>query len=58
MAEIIRPRTAVGHTHQGGGLGRALIRDGAGRVVNAADAIGVRRVLVHAISHPGGSSRF
>jgi hypothetical protein len=31
-------------------VGRALFRDGAMRVANAADAIGIRAILVHAIS--------
>ncbi len=31
-------------------MGRALFRDGAMRVANAADAIGIRAILVHAIS--------
>src|SRR5882724_7148990 len=35
-------RLAVDRSHQGRGLGRALFRDGARRVVNAADAIGIR----------------
>ena len=41
-------RLAVDRAHQG--LGRALVRDGARRVVHAADAIGIRGILVHAIS--------
>ena len=36
--------------HQGKGLGRALFRDGATRILHAAEAIGIRGVLVHAIS--------
>jgi GNAT superfamily N-acetyltransferase len=35
---------------QGKGLGRALFRDAAHRVINAADAIGIRGIVVHAIS--------
>ena len=31
-------------------LGRALVRDAARRVVHAADAIGIRGIIVHAIS--------
>jgi len=31
-------------------VGRALFRDGARRVVHAADAIGIRGIVVHAIS--------
>ena len=47
---VIIARLAVDRAHQGGGLGKALVRDGAKRILNAADAIGVRGILVHAIS--------
>ncbi len=43
-------RLAVDHGRQGKGLGRALFRDAARRVVNAADTIGIRGIVVHAIS--------
>jgi GNAT superfamily N-acetyltransferase len=43
-------RLAVNHAHQGRGLGRAMFRDAARRVVQAADAIGIRGMVVHAIS--------
>jgi GNAT superfamily N-acetyltransferase len=43
-------RLAVARTQQGRGLGRALFQDAALRVINAADSIGVRGMLVHAIS--------
>jgi GNAT superfamily N-acetyltransferase len=43
-------RLAVDHDWQGKGLGRALFRDAARRVANAADAIGIRGIVVHAIS--------
>lgn len=43
-------RLAVDHRWQGKGLGRALFRDAARRVANAADAIGIRGIVVHAIS--------
>ena len=43
-------RLAVDRGWQGRGLGRALFRDAARRVVNAADAIGIRGIVVHAIS--------
>jgi len=36
--------------YQGRSLGRALVRDAVWRVVNAADAIGIRGIIVHAIS--------
>lgn len=47
---VILARLAVARAYQGRGLGRALFRDGARRVVQAADAIGIRGILVHAIS--------
>jgi len=43
-------RLAVDRTWQGEGIGRALLRDAARRVTNAADAIGIRGIVVHAIS--------
>jgi GNAT superfamily N-acetyltransferase len=47
-------RLAVDHAvdgdRQGKGLGRALFRNAAGRVANAADTIGIRGIVVHAIS--------
>jgi GNAT superfamily N-acetyltransferase len=43
-------RLAVDRNWQGKGIGRALFRDAALRVAHAADAIGIRGILVHAIS--------
>jgi GNAT superfamily N-acetyltransferase len=43
-------RLAVDSDWQGRGIGRALFRDAARRVANAADAIGIRGIVVHAIS--------
>ncbi len=43
-------RLAVDAAYQGQGLGRALFRDAAMRVANAADLIGVRGIVVHALS--------
>ena len=43
-------RLAVDRTCQGQGIGRALFRDAALRVMNAADAIGIRGIVVHAVS--------
>ncbi len=43
-------RLAVDRGWQGKGLGRALFRDAARRVTNAADAIGIRGIVVQAIS--------
>ena len=47
---VVLARLAIDCSHQGRGLGRALVRDSARRVVNAADVIGIRGILVHAIS--------
>jgi GNAT superfamily N-acetyltransferase len=47
---VILARLAVARSHQGHGLGRALFQDAAKRVIHAADAIGIRGLLVHAIS--------
>jgi GNAT superfamily N-acetyltransferase len=43
-------RLAIDSAFQGKGLGRALFRDAALRVLAAAETIGVRGLLVHAIS--------
>jgi len=43
-------RLAVDLNWQGRGIGRALFRDGAQRVAQAANAIGIRGIVVHAIS--------
>jgi GNAT superfamily N-acetyltransferase len=43
-------RLAVDQTWHGEGIGRALFRDSALRVMHAAEAIGIRGMLVHAIS--------
>lgn len=43
-------RLAVDRSHQRQRLGRALFRDAAERVFHAADSIGIRGILVHAIS--------
>ncbi|MBL8589975.1 MAG: GNAT family N-acetyltransferase [Methylobacteriaceae bacterium] len=46
----ILARLAIDRSWQGRGLGRALVRDAALRVLAAAEAIGVRGLVVHAIS--------
>ena len=46
----ILARLAVAQRHQGRGLGRALVGDAIRRVQQAADTIGIRGILVHAIS--------
>ena len=43
-------RLAIDRAQQGRGLGRALFRDCALRVAQAADTIGIRGIVVHAIS--------
>jgi GNAT superfamily N-acetyltransferase len=43
-------RLAIDRRWQGRGLGQALLRDAIVRVVGAAETIGVRALLVHAIS--------
>ncbi len=47
---VILARLAIDSFYQGRGLGRALFRDAALRVVQAADTIGIRGIIVHAIS--------
>jgi GNAT superfamily N-acetyltransferase len=48
-------RLAVDRDWQGRGIGRALFRDAARRVAHAADAIGIRGIVVHAISEQAKS---
>ena len=47
---VILGRLAVNQSLHGQGLGRALAQDAARRVLNAADTIGIRGILVHALS--------
>ena len=47
---VVLARLAVDRTEQGKGLGRALFQDAAKRVIHAAEAIGIRGLLVHALS--------
>jgi GNAT superfamily N-acetyltransferase len=47
---VILARLAVDRAYRGHGLGRAMFRDVAQRVLGAADAIGIRGIIVHAIS--------
>ena len=47
---VVLGRLAIDRSHQGKGLGRALFRDAGLRVLQAAAIIGVRGVLVDAIS--------
>ncbi len=45
----LHARLAIDRSWQGRGLGRALFRDCAARVVHAADTLGIRGIVVHAI---------
>ena len=47
---VVLARLAVDRAYQGRGLGRALFRDAAYRVAHAADSIGIRGIVVSAIS--------
>jgi len=47
---VVLARLAVDRNQQGRGLGRAMFRDAALRVAQAADTIGIRGIVVHAIS--------
>lgn len=47
---VILARLAVDYSIQGKGIGRALVRNAAQRVIQAADTIGIRGILVHALS--------
>ena len=47
---VVLGRLAVALSHHGQALGRALFQDAALRVVQAADAIGIRGMIVHALS--------
>jgi len=47
---VVLARLAVDRSYQGRGLGRGLFQDAARRVAHAADTIGIRGIVVHAIS--------
>jgi GNAT superfamily N-acetyltransferase len=47
---VVLGRLAIDRSQQGRGLGRMLFRDCALRVAHAADTIGIRGIVVHAIS--------
>jgi len=47
---VVLGRLAVAISHHRTGLGRALFQDAALRVIQAADAIGIRGMVVHALS--------
>lgn len=46
---IVLARLAVDRTEQGKGIGKAMIKDALVRIAAAADIVGARAVLVHAI---------
>jgi GNAT superfamily N-acetyltransferase len=47
---VVLGRLAIDRSYQGAGLGRALVRDAGLRVIQAADSIGIRGMVVHALS--------
>jgi len=53
---VILARLAVDRSSQGQGLGPRLLADGLDRVCRAAEDVGVRAVLVHAVDH--GAANF
>lgn len=53
---ILLTRLAVDKSEQGSGLGKALMKDAMIRIAGAADVIGARAVLVHAID--SGTAEF
>lgn len=47
---VVLGRLAVDRSLQGSGVGRALVRDAGQRIIQAANTIGIRGVVVHALS--------
>jgi GNAT superfamily N-acetyltransferase len=47
---VVLGRLAVDRDFQGKGIGRALVRDAGYRVIQAADIIGIRGIIVQAVS--------
>ena len=47
---IVLARLAVDRAWQGKGVARALMRDAGGRIAHAADLIGIRGVIAHALN--------
>ena len=45
---VLLARLAVDHRHQRAGIGRSLLQDAVLRVLQAADSVGVRAMLIHA----------
>jgi GNAT superfamily N-acetyltransferase len=52
---ILLARLAVDRAEQGRGLGSALLKDAFYRIASAAEVVGARAVLVHAIDAPAGA---
>ncbi|HEV8014933.1 MAG TPA: GNAT family N-acetyltransferase [Stellaceae bacterium] len=52
---VLLARLAVARAHQGKGLGRFLLRDAGQRVVQAAQTLGIRGIVVHAASQAAKS---
>ena len=55
ISVAVLARLAVDRRWQGKGVGRALFSDAASRVAQAADIIGIRGIVVHAISEEAKS---
>ncbi|KDU06082.1 acetyltransferase family protein [Escherichia coli 3-267-03_S1_C2] len=47
---VVLGRLAIDKSLQGQGIGRAMVRDAGLRVLQAAEVIGIRGMLVHALS--------
>ncbi len=47
---VVLGRLAVATSHHGQGVGRAMFQDAGRRVIHAAEAIGIRGMVVHALS--------
>jgi len=47
---VVLARLAVAQSHHGRGIGRALFQDAGRRVLHAASSIGIRGLIVHALS--------
>ncbi|CAN5917460.1 GNAT family N-acetyltransferase [soil metagenome] len=47
---VVLARLAVAESHHRRGIGRALFQDAGRRVLHAADSVGIRSLIVHALS--------